>query len=161
MENKKEEERKTNTPTSTSKYFVYLTSHRWITWDCWCKIDGVVMFLYKQPVAVRGKVKFEMEFWELQEDMADQLHIPCLEAPPPPKKKNWFDIAFKWALMNHSTLSKLQGKETKKRKRCESDRRKFHLRTPWDGRMALRVLGVLGLFWEACTKNTTVKTSNS
>lgn len=45
------------------------------------------MFLYKQPVAVRGKVKFEMEFWELQEDMADQLHIPCLEAPPPPQKK--------------------------------------------------------------------------
>lgn len=45
------------------------------------------MFLYKQPVAVRGKVKFEMEFWELQEDMADQLHIPCLEAPPPPPKK--------------------------------------------------------------------------
>lgn len=39
------------------------------------------MFLYKQPVALRGKVKFEMEFWELQEDMADQLHIPCLEAP--------------------------------------------------------------------------------
>lgn len=46
------------------------------------------MFLYKQPVAVRGKVKFEMEFWELQEDMADQLHIPCLEAPPPPQKNN-------------------------------------------------------------------------
>lgn len=51
------------------------------------------MFLYKQPVAVRGKVKFEMEFWELQEDMADQLHIPCLEATPPPQKKK-FDLTF-------------------------------------------------------------------
>lgn len=41
------------------------------------------MFLYKQPLALRGKVEFEMEFWEFQEDMADQLHIPCLEEKTP------------------------------------------------------------------------------